>query len=111
MARDPNVANLRDPAQSIGQLGAGVVDFGAAPGGFDASLVITGQQGINANAVVDAWVVATATADHSADEHWVDPPRVIAGAIVPGVGFTIYANAQSPGPAYGQWTVAWQWLN
>ena len=35
-------------------------------------------------------VVPVATADHSEDEHRIDPPRVVAGNVVAGTGFTIY---------------------
>jgi hypothetical protein len=100
-------------AQLFGQNGVGMVDFGAAPGASDAQLVITGQTGITAGATVDAWLVAVATADHSIDEHWLDPPRIVAGNIVPGVGFTIYAVNEDIGDVltYGKWSVAWQWIN
>ncbi len=89
-----------------------VVDFGAFPGTDAVSLVITGQPNIVANSKVDAWIAPLATADHSLDEHNADPPRVAAGSVVPGVGFTIYANSQSQNrdaATYGKWSVYWQW--
>ena len=101
------------------------MNFGSAPGGYEASVAVTGQAGIVGGSLVEAWVFPTATADHSADEHLIDPPRVIAGNVVAGTGFTIYAYAQpgyamnDPEPgrgvtqdspkSYGQWTVAWVW--
>jgi len=114
----------------FGQTGVTTVNFGAAPGSTDTTTTITGQTQIVAGSTVDAWIIAEATSDHSADEHWVDPPQIVAGNIVPGVGFTLYArsqgsaggspdaafanqyndNAQTGAPlAYGAWTVAWQW--
>lgn len=112
--------------------GTTTVDFGAYPGKTDTSVAVTGQTSIVAGSVVQAWIRPVATADHSADEHLVEPIRVIAGNIVAGTGFTIYAfeatpvanntkwKAPVPGnnPAtagneghrpYGQFTVAWQW--
>ena len=110
-----------------GTVGTGEIDFGAHPGSSMATLVITGQATIAAGSFIEAWVVAKATADHSADEHLVDPPRLICGAIVPATGFTIYAmpretrrgplsplhrgqrkTAKSSLP-YGKWSIAWRW--
>lgn len=96
-------------AELYDQGGATVVDFGAYPGALDTTATITGQTGIVAGSQVRAWLVATATADHSIDEHWVDPPEITVGNISPGVGFTIYAIARDGGRNYGQWTVQWQW--
>jgi hypothetical protein len=108
--------------------GTASIDFGAFPGKTDASLVITGQTGILAGSLVEAWILPGATADHSADEHLVEPIYVIAGNIVAGTGFTIYAMSMdipavpdlavrvhqrdrdntAPMP-YGLWKVAWCW--
>jgi hypothetical protein len=89
--------------------GTTAIDFGAYPGTFDTSVDVTGQTAIVAGSNVQAWLVATATADHSIDEHWVDPPKITVGNISPGVGFTIYAIANDGGRNYGQWTVQWTW--
>ena len=88
--------------------GTTTVDFGPFPGVPEANVVITGQTGISAGSLVEAWILPVASADHSADEHRVDPPRVVAGDIVAGTGFTIFALANT-GRAYGLWTVAWVW--
>jgi hypothetical protein len=79
---------------AVPRSGSGVttVNFGAFPGSSDASVAITGQGGIASGSKVKAWIVATATIDHSADEHWLETIDVIAGNIVPGTGFTIYAK-------------------
>ena len=115
--------------------GTATIDFGAFPGSGDTSLAVTGQTLITSDSLPTAWLSLTAaTADHTTDEHFVDPPDVFAGNIVPGVGFTIYARAKAP-PArapdynthiadrllvtsspvtdpqpYGQWTVQWLWM-
>lgn len=90
--------------------GNAIVDFGAFPGGTDTSITITGLTSIVATSVVDAWVIAKDSADHSADEHWVDPPVVTAGNIVPNVGFTIYAITRDNKFDYGKWNVGWQFV-
>ncbi len=77
----------------MGSTGTSTIDFGAFPGMMDAQTVITGQTGILAGSLVEAWISPVATADHTADEHWVEPIQMRAGNIVAGTGFTIYAQA------------------
>ena len=71
-------------------VGNTTVDFGAFPGQSDTRVVITGQAGILAGSVVNAWLRPEATADHAADEHLLETLKVFAGNIVPGTGFTVY---------------------
>ncbi len=75
----------------MGATGSTTVDFGAFPGKTDATVAITGQTAILSGSLVAAWIMPKATADHSIDEHWVDPPVVYAGNVSAGTGFTIYA--------------------
>ena len=109
--------------------GTTTVNFGAFPGEADTSVAVTGQGSILSGSLVEVWIYPSATSDHSADEHVIDPPYVVAGNISAGVGFTIYAFAPNllahtdyfrwmanqggyalPAPLpYGQWTVAWCW--
>lgn len=105
--------------------GTAVLDFGAFPGASDASVAVTGQAGIVAGSLVEAWLQLAASADHSADEHLVETLRVSAGNIVAGVGFTIYgvntnqneerdaARSRVSGldepRIYGKWNVNWVW--
>jgi hypothetical protein len=101
--------------------GTSTLNFGAFPGATDATVVVTGQAGILATSLVEAWIFPAATADHTVDEHWVDPPEVFAGSVIAGTGFTIYGVIKSRvdiGPqsrtvdyprVYGSWTVAWVW--
>lgn len=110
----------------MGQQGSTTINFGVFPGSTDTTVVVTGQPGIQSNSLVEAWIPAISTTDHSADEHWLDPPYVTAGNIVAGTGFTIYGkvqdfidvsdNQQLPYKrnagnerSYGQWTVFWVW--
>lgn len=91
--------------------GSATLDFGSWPGSTDIkSVAVTGQGAITGGSVVEAYVFPTATTNHSADEHIIDPPRVIAGNIVAGTGFTIYGEPQTPGSIYGQWTCNWVWI-
>jgi hypothetical protein len=71
--------------------GTALLDFGAFPGGSDASIAVTGQTGILAGSLVEAWVFPALTADHTADEHLVETISIVAGNVIAGVGFTIYA--------------------
>ena len=80
---------------ATGATGTTTVDFGAFPGASDASVAITGQTGILVGSIIEAWLVAQPTADHTADEHRVETISVTCGNIVAGTGFTIYAQNTS----------------
>ena len=75
----------------MGAQGTTTVDFGAFPGKSDTSVAVTGQAGIIASSLVEAWIRPVDTADHTADEHMVEPINVFAATIVAATGFTIYA--------------------
>jgi hypothetical protein len=79
------------PSSGSANAGTTTVNFGSFPGGQEASVAVTGQTGILSGSVVQAWIIPTATADHSADEHLMANIKVVAGNISAGVGFTIYA--------------------
>lgn len=90
----------RTLASALGGAGSGAagtttINFGAFPGGSDATATVTGQTGILSGSVVQAWIVAQDTADHTADEHRVETISVTCGNIVAGTGFTIYAQNTS----------------
>ena len=113
--------------QNVIAFGQTVLDFGIPPGRANASVTITGQQAILATSGIEARIMGVATADHTVDEHWVDPPAVSAGNIAAGVGFTIFGTARDFVPVigriagqglykyprasmpYGKWTVVWRW--
>ncbi len=108
----------------MGAQGSTTINFGSFPGTTDTTVSIS-DSNILSGSLVEAWVMPAATSDHSVDEHWLDPPKVIAGNVAAGVGFTIYGNAndtwggraatKQPTPAntdnlcYGAWAVAWCW--
>ena len=109
----------------MGAQGTATLNFGAFPGSQEAKVVITGQTGILAGSLASAWVLPATTADHSIDEHLVDPIRVTVGNVVAGTGFTIYgfpADIQTFGQKtlagglpdqqadlYGAYNIAWVW--
>lgn len=74
----------------MGAQGTATLDFGAFPGASDASVAVTGQAGIVAGSLVEAWIRPVATADHTDTEHMVETLKVFAAAIVAATGFTIY---------------------
>lgn len=85
------------------------INFGTFPGKTDASVAVTGQTGITAGSLVEAWVFPAATAEHTADEHWVENIQVVAGNVVAGTGFTIYGLTLDRSRLYGNYNVAWVW--
>jgi len=99
-------------------IGSGInvltVDFGAFPGSLSASVTVPAVMK-DANALVDAYVVPHATADHSADEHAVDGPVVSAqsdGAgnlIISAYPNTNVIPTDSMMP-WGKWSIAWNFL-
>ena len=80
----------------MGAQGNTSIDFGAFPGTTDASLAVTGQGAIVGGSLVEAWLFPADTADHLADEHFVETIKIMAGNVVAGVGFTIYARNDNP---------------
>lgn len=78
--------------------GTATLDFGAFPGSSHATVAVTGQAAIVAGSLVGAWMRPVATADHTADEHLVEPISVIAGDIVAATGFTIHGVNANPMP-------------
>jgi hypothetical protein len=90
--------------------GTTTIDFGTAtqkPG--DIRKTITGQDDILAGSLVEAWVRAEASVDHTSDEHMIEALKVEAGNIVEGVGFDIVATC-TLGSTYGLWHVNWAWI-
>jgi hypothetical protein len=74
----------------MGASGSTTINFGAFPGGSDASVTVSAPT-IAGSSLVEAWIFPAATADHTVDEHLVESIRIIAGNVVASTGFTIYA--------------------
>ena len=79
--------------------GTTTIDFGAWPGSTHATVTVTGQTGILAGSLVEAWLFPTATAAHSSDEHVIATSMlaVVASDILAGTGFTIHLMARHMG--------------
>lgn len=74
--------------------GTATLDFGPAPGSQFASVVVTGQSGIDSDSNIEAYLMASdSTTDNSAFIHQVVPMVLRCGNIVAGTGFTIYARS------------------
>lgn len=87
--------------------GTASIDFGA--GDVAASVVVTGQAGIlAASSRVRVHVAPADTANHSIDEHIIEPLRVFAHSIVDGVGFTVSAVCDL-GSTHGIFRIDWEW--
>jgi hypothetical protein len=99
-------------------VGSATLDFGsfAAPSPSseyghpktEAKVTITGQTGILATSLVEAWLSpeVAGTTNHSMDEHFIENIVVKAGNIVPGTGFDIQGEC-TLGGTYGQFKVGW----
>lgn len=58
--------------------GTATLDFGAAPGKSEASVDVTGLSGLSAASFIEAFVMAEASANRTADENRIDPPMLVA---------------------------------
>jgi hypothetical protein len=104
----------------MGASGTIDLNFGAFPGGHDATVAVTGQSGITGSSLVEAWIQPMASSDHSADEHMVESIRVAARDLSAGVGFTVYgfentfhehtADVSDAHQLYGVFKVTWAWI-
>lgn len=85
-----------------------ILDFGTV-GSNHATQVVTGQSGITATSVADAWIMGDASTTKTQNDHLYAALaiKVKCGNIVPGVGFTIYAT--SPYKLTGRYKIRWVW--
>jgi hypothetical protein len=94
--------------ENVTHTGVTEIDFGEWPGGTEASATVPSQFGIDADCWLTAVLLARDTDDHSADEHWIDSPTVMAGDVdVSTSSFVIYATHEDG--LYGKYSVAWAW--
>jgi hypothetical protein len=94
--------------------GTTLIDFGAFPGSAWAQTAVAAVDVRDPNAIVNAWILPAATADHSIDEHIIDPPLVSAYAdgsgniVITGVPRFTPPSPIPPDPMpYGKWNVGW----
>jgi Collagen triple helix repeat (20 copies) len=95
-------------AGGSGATGSTTVDLGT-PGVGQIKKAIA-DAAVGASSVAEAFIIAKATADHSADEHTLERLSVTAEAVA-GVGINIYVTDMNlaPARAYGVWSVGWRW--
>jgi hypothetical protein len=84
--------------------GTSTVNFGSKA--TDTTTVVTGQAAITGSSWVEAWVFPATTASNTVDNHWFEDLQVVAGNVVNGVGFTIYAKTRT-GFAHGIYNIGW----
>lgn len=87
--------------------GSAIIDFGSTLC-TDASIDITGQTGILSTSYINVQLIGIDSVDHDSDEHIIEDIKVIAGNIIPGTGFTIYAHCNI-GLTYGKFNLVWNW--
>ena len=95
----------------MGAQGQIVIDFGATMTDR-ATVAVTGQPGILASSLCEAWIdatVAAGTVDHTTDEHSMAATSIgiTCQSIVAATGFTIVAAAGPDGPVRGKFNLAW----
>lgn len=86
--------------------GQTTVDFGT--GKTDVSVSVSSPT-IASGSLVEAWIFPATTSNNTHDAHWVEDLTVIAGSVVAGVGFTIYAKCNK-NKAYGIYNIGWAWV-
>lgn len=88
--------------------GTAVLNFGAFPGSNEASAVISDTT-ITSGVLLDAWIRAEATSDHTIQDHTYAPCfiEITVGVANAGVGFTIYARCTDL--MVGTWNIDWVW--
>lgn len=88
--------------------GTATLDFGSAPS-ETASVTVTGQVWVKPTTRLTASFMRESTVDNGLDEHEEGAAMcpLSCGAIVPGVGFTIYANPMAA-LGSGKFTIGWE---
>ena len=94
---------------TAGVAGSAVISFGSFPGTNEASVIISSPT-ILATSIPNAYLAAVATSDHTVSDHTYAQGLVAlsVGAIIAGVGFTIYATCEEE--MEGTFNVNWNWV-
>jgi hypothetical protein len=93
----------------VGGIGTAILDFGTTPKAM-ASVEVTGQTEITAAAFIEAWFMASTTAENDSEAHKQAAAvmRVVCSEPNVGVGFTITAYCLQ-GAAIGTFKIQWTW--
>jgi len=91
--------------------GTTTVNMGAAAPGErgEKRVTVTGQAAIVAGSLAEAWVRCESSADHSADEHFIENLEVRTGNIVAATGFDIVVESKLAS-TYGVFNLNWAWV-
>jgi len=92
-------------AANVAEAGTSIIDFGEAPGGNYAKTTIYGQTTIKSTSMVDAFIPAVASVDHTDMEHVISQIDVKCGNVIAGTIFDIHA--WSPMRLSGRYNVNW----
>lgn len=99
------------PTRAGANTGTSIMDFGSPPGTNVTSSIVVGQTNILSNSIVQAFLMASTTVSgsvgHNAEEHKLVPINLTCGNIIPGVGFSIYADSEWR--LDSTFLVAWLW--
>jgi len=82
------------------------IDFGIA--GAASTSVTVADETITSAPFLSAQIVAIATEDHTVADHQTDAPIIVAGDVVEGTSFTIFAVARGANLT-GRYSVSWMW--
>lgn len=87
--------------------GTATVNFGS--GALEATVAVTGQSGLGAGNLVEAWALGTETIGGAQDDSvWVDLIQVYTVNKINGTGFTILAKPVI-GKGFGSYNIGWVW--
>lgn len=91
--------------------GTATINFGAAPGSNEASVVVTGIAAIGGSAKAEAFFMRSTSSDHTANDHSYAAlfTGLSCGDVVAGTGFTIYARSTEK--LTGQFTLNFVWAD
>jgi len=91
----------------MGAQGTAVVNFGS--GALEASVAVTGQSGLLAGSLVEAWPLCNETVGTQKDDSaWVEQMLARATYQIAGTGFTIIVKPACRA-AIGSYNIGWVW--
>ena len=85
------------------------IDFGAAPGLCQQTVVVTGQTSVSTTSNSEAWFMAETSTNHTANDQSFVPLfcALTCGVPTAGTGFTIYATSTER--LTGKFKLRWVW--
>jgi hypothetical protein len=99
-------ANTIYDTTGVTVLAADVLNLDFGSGSTETSTIITGVSGVTSTSIVNVTLRAEETSEHNVNDLLVDPIRVQAHSLVPGVGFTVTGSMDNA-TANGNYKVNW----